>query len=202
MPPFFSIDIELKNDNQTESYFVDVYNLLFNSGFTYKNVMEWGFEGEMNYPEVLSWNIDRLQKGFRLGFKDHISKGYRQFFMSNPKFNYIRVITSFYGYPKISIIIPEVEIHDDYFVYKKEALDYLIEYCHKLWNSNLIRTIQAHSENGGLIDCERMESGEKPCAFPFAFIEEASFNANTLKDFELKSIKNGFFIKRASIDLN
>ncbi len=192
MPPYYDIAIELKYEPSSHNYYERVYQALFSSNFTYKEPYEFP---ELSWSEVLNWNIEKLHQKFKLGPRDHFSLDYRQFLMSHPHFKRIRVITSFRGVPTIRIIIPESEIFDDRFEFKRDSIDLLINYCTVIWKTGLFRTIQSFNSTGWLVKCEEMESGELPCAGPFAFIEHNSLsNIKSVSEHKVTSLENGYLL--------
>lgn len=197
MPPYFSIDFELKNDSKTKDYFENVYKCLFSLGFSFKSVFDWGCSSDLTWNDIQEWNIQKLLEGYTLGFTDDISLNYRQFFMEHPKFEYIRVMTMNNESPELAIIIPESEIFDENLKYKEDLIETLIEYCTYIWESGLVRTIQSHNENGNLVNCSDILSGEKPCAFPFAFIELDCLTPNQFEGVSISSLNNGYFLRKA-----
>ena len=198
MPSYFNISAEWEKIIKEESFLLSIYNSLFSNGFTFKSVLEWGCSGDLSINDIITWNQEKLNKRFRLGYSEDVSNDYRQFYLSHSLFDNIRVITDYSLH--ISIIVPEYDIYQDEYNptnlidnYNMNRIDALISLSESLWDTNLFVSIQTYPELGGNTPYKKLQKGELPSIEPFAILDEKTFRRGNYSKYHVEE-RNGSFL--------
>ena len=112
MPAYYSVFFTLEEFYpQLSLPLVSIYEALlsefkFGGEFRAKDI-ENGKSHQDQLKSIIAWNQKRIDKNFRLGFRQHRRHDYRQFLLMNSFYDHCRVITS---RKYISVIVPEYAV--------------------------------------------------------------------------------------------
>lgn len=136
------------------------------NGGDYRN--EWKNHDE--WECIISWNQERIDRNFRIGWTQNWKEDYQQFLLHHPLFKECRVITSS---SHISIIVPEYEITLPKFEYYEgiqsisiESIQLLKELSLSVWSTHAVNSIQTAPENGGYTSYKRIIESNLPFIEP------------------------------------
>ncbi|MCI9384664.1 MAG: hypothetical protein HFI24_10755 [Lachnospiraceae bacterium] len=86
MPAYFSITFELNKGRDAIDSFCKT---LIHSGLVFKSGY-WGFEND-SFDDIITWNQNRLDKNFQLGYTEHHSHDYKQMLFDYFNFSEVRL---------------------------------------------------------------------------------------------------------------
>jgi hypothetical protein len=89
MPPYYSIEITFAKDKIVDSFVEKIYNTIFESGFPFKS--GYWFAEHMTLKRIIKVNQDKLIKGFKLGFTQHVRHNYKQMLLDTILYSEMRV---------------------------------------------------------------------------------------------------------------
>lgn len=206
MPGYFSIVIQIKKDNKYNGLISDLTDALVSNGFIYDRP---DYDcGDNSLSDVIEYNNAKLKDDFELGYDEHFSHDFRQIYW---KFCSFSVVRQFYYNEKdmdwfeSHIIIPEhdfihyIESANGHPAFEPQAITALKSLAEALWRLSFIEAIQTELElTDGATTLRGLESGECPCAFPFAIIRSEYLNENHKHIFsKITSIdRNGLLLER------
>jgi hypothetical protein len=193
MPHYYSIDIEFTKDKITAGFVKKTYDAIFETGFPFKS--GYWFNEHMPLKNIIRVNQDKLKKGFRLGFRQHVKHNYKQILLDTDLFSEMRVFWAYYE-SKIclAIIVPEDDIlvkNTSYIpveengwtitdlgeYYKNSTLWEnkicpIIDMARNIWNTELPSMIQSGRElyHGGHFIME-LDEGGLLCINPFCMVK-------------------------------
>lgn len=166
MPSYLTLHIELDRAD-SPGLVRRVYDALAESGAPFRGVHAWGCDPDMPLEAIIAWNQARLDRGFQLGMRQHVSKDYRQVLLALPPFSQARVFLMLRGDGVgFHLIVPEAELDDA----GTAALDRL---ARALWFTLRPRSIQSSGEYGAATSHRALLGGAPPDAQLFAILSEA-----------------------------
>lgn len=206
MSAYFSIVIQIKKDNKYNDLISDLTDALISNGFIYDRP---DYDcGDNSLSDVIEYNNAKLKDDFELGYDEHFSHDFRQIYWKFRSFSEVR---QFYCNEKdmdwfeSHIIIPEhdfihyIESANGHPAFEPQAITALKSLAEALWGLSFIETIQTELElTDGATTLSGLESGECPCAFPFAIIRSEYLNEKHRHIFsKITSIdRNGLLLER------
>ena len=189
MPAYYSVFITLKEFYPNKHPpLISIYNAFLTNDFEFDGKYptkdkksgkdywsEW--EGYDEWESIISWNQERLNRNFKLGWTQHWKEGYQQFLLKHPLYSHCRVITSS---DNIMVIVPEKEITLPKFEWYKgnrsvssELIKPLKELSLSVWSTGVASSIQTVSELGYYIRYKKLVEGTLPSMCPFAIVDKS-----------------------------
>lgn len=194
MPAYFSLTFELNKGHGAIGSFCKA---LIHSGLVFKSGY-WGFEND-SFDDIITWNQDKLDKNFQLGYTEHHSHDYKQMLFDYFNFSEVRlfVMNSKKEHTfSFELIVPEYDLLDyiekndgTYSVVQKtERMEQLISVSKKMWLGTDILAVQTGWEDSNLPpSADEIAKGMKPQVEPFCIINSSSLKK---EQFSLMSILN------------
>lgn len=178
MPAYFSMTVQRRTAKVTYDYVEKIYSAVIESGFPFKS--GYWFHEDAGYDEIIAWNRKKLEQGFRLGYTEHVQNDYMQILFDAPAYKEMR---GFWMYGKkevaFNLIIPEYDlmIHEkdkeESWKVSEDRISPIRAIGAVMWNRGLADAIQTNFEmDGGYYNINKVLSGEKVMAHPFAVIPE------------------------------
>lgn len=100
MPAYYSVFITLEEFYPTRHLPLrSVYDAFLTNNFKFYTKYpaqdkESGKDYQNQWEGIISWNQERLNKNFELGWTQHWQENYQQFLLRHPLYSHCRVITS------------------------------------------------------------------------------------------------------------
>ena len=143
MSTYFCITFEYSKSQLTNHTVSDFYNNLINNGLSFKSGY-WGSE-KNTLEEIISWNQQKLNDDFQLGYTEHYTHDYKQVLFNFYGFSVARLfILNYKKYDHFSfeLIIPE----DDFLQVKLgskrkvirlyDRMEYVKRLIEKMWDTD------------------------------------------------------------------
>lgn len=201
MPTYFSITFELNKGQGAVGSFCKA---LIHSGPVFRSGY-WGFEND-SFDDIITWNQDKLNKNFQLGYTEHYSHDYKQMLFDYFNFSEVRLFVmnnkkkhTF----SFELIVPEYDLLDyieerdgTYSVEQKtERMEQLISVAKKMWIGTDILAVQTGWEHSNVPpSAGKIAKGIKPQTEPFCIINSSSFKKEPALTYEYIE-RNGVLIK-------
>lgn len=201
MPTYFSLTFELNKGQGAVGSFCKA---LIHSGPVFKSGY-WGFEND-SFDDIITWNQDKLDKNFQLGYTEHYSHDYKQMLFDYFNFSEVRlfVMNSKKKHTfSFELIVPEFDLLDyieerdgTYSVEQKtERMEQLISVAKKMWVGTDILAVQTGWEDSNVPpSAGEIAKGIKPQTEPFCIINSSSFKKEPALTHEYIE-RNGVLIK-------
>ena len=93
MPAYFSVEINFKSNIIYPNLVRDVYSTFFTNGFNFKSGYWYGENNSLE--EIVDWNQKLLEKGFELGYSQHVKHDYKQILLDTELFEEMRLFWMF-----------------------------------------------------------------------------------------------------------
>jgi hypothetical protein len=177
MPPYYSVCFGYRSRDVQPGFVARVYEAFFAAGLPFGGVVAWGCPADLTLEAIVSWNQERLERGFSIGFTEHVSLDYRQIYLGHPAHSPYRLLVSVEACQFV-LLVPESDVSDDdgwtLIASSVAPLEALAE---RIWRTGLFAAIQTHTEAGSAPTVAQLEAGSAPAAFPFAFLDDACRSA-------------------------
>ncbi len=199
MPAYFSMTLSFKNKRIKPNFVNDVYSQIINFGFNFKS--GYWFHQDVNLNEIIEWNQQLLEKGFKLGYTQHVKHDYMQILFETVFYSELRGFWMYSDKEVIfNLLVPEADILNceggRYFTDIK--IIPLKKLATKLWESNIVDAIQTSVElDLGYHSLSDILIGKNISINPFAILSENSFSCfsnNYFNGKHLLKINNGGLI--------
>lgn len=196
MPAYFSMVIQRSSNKTSHDYVEQIYSKIVESGYPFKSGF-W-FHSDATYDEIVKWNQNKLEQGFKLGFTEHGSNDYMQIIFEAPEFSQMR---GFWMYNKtdvtFNLLIPEYDILN--YEGGNKVLENKIAPIRaigiQMWEEGLADAIQTNIEfDCGYYSLNEILCGKNLMVHPFAIIHRnvvPKFNSSYFIGKKLESIGNG-----------
>lgn len=201
MPAYFSMTMQFEKKRVHPGFVKEVYSQIISCGFGFKS--GYWFHEEATLDEIIDWNQRLLEKGFTLGFTQHVKHDYMQILFTTEHYSEMR---GFWIHSSdevvFHIIVPESSILNCegglYFIESKVAP--VINLAIKLWESGIVDAIQTSLElDEGCFCLSDALTGKNVSVSPFAVLPEKAFEQFSDGYFSkmnlCKILKNGLFIE-------
>ena len=209
MPAYFSMTIHFEHKRIEPDFVREIYSQIMSNGFGFKSGF-W-FHRDANLDEIIKWNQKLLEKGFKLGFTQHVKHDYMQILFLTNHYSELR---GYWHYSDkevtFSLIVPEGDILNceggSFFL--KDKVMPLKKLAIKLWEQGMVDAIQTNVElEDGSYALSDILSGKDISANPYAILSEKAykkFSTDYFKQMKLNKIKNnGVIIETdGTIELN
>ncbi len=181
MPAYFSLTFELnKSHNAMKDFYENLIyaGLVFQSGYC-------GFENE-RFEDIITWNQNKLDENFELGYTEHHSHDYRQMLFHYVDFSEVRVFVMNDRTERtfsFDVIIPESDLlnytkdnEGRYSVQRNfERMERLKSVAKKMWVNSSVLAIQTGWECSDIPpSAEDIARGIQPQTEPFCIIQAVS----------------------------
>lgn len=182
MPAYFSLTFEL---NKSQDVIRTFCENLIHSGLVFK-CGYWGFEND-SFEDIITWNQNKLDKNFQLGYTEHHSHDYKQMLFDYFDFSEVRLFVMNNRKKRtfcFELIVPEDDLLDyleesegKYFMQRRpERMEQLKSVAKKMWVGTDILAIQTGWEGSEFPPAaEKIARGIKPQIEPFCIINSSSF---------------------------
>lgn len=188
MATYFCITFEYSKSGLTNHTVSDFYNNLINNGLSFKGGY-WGSE-KNTLEEIISWNQQKLNDDFQLGYTEHYTHDYKQVLFNFYGFSVARLfILNYKKYDHFSfeLIIPE----DDFLHVKRgrkrkvirlyDRMEYVKSLIEKMWDTDTFNYINTTWEStSGYSPVNDLKNNKEPIIQPYAVIPTELFR-DTLK---------------------
>lgn len=189
MPAYYSIFITLEEFHSTRHVpLTSVYSEFLDNDFEFggkypihdkvsgkDHLPQWKDDDE--WESIISWNQERLDKNFRLGWTQHWREGYQQFLLRHPFYSHCRVITSSNNImvivPEKAITLPEFEWYEGIKSVSCELIKPLKELSLSVWSTGVATSIQTVPELGNYISYKKLLEGTLPSMCPFTIVDNS-----------------------------
>lgn len=202
MPTYFDVTLLFKKERLKSNFVKNLYYKIISCGFEFKSGF-W-FHEDANFNEIIEWNQNLLEQGFKLGFTQHVKHDYMQILFESQIYSQLR---GFWTYSEkeisFSLIVPEYDIikeDENYIYFIKEKIDPLKKLAIHLWESNFVDAIYTSLELYGMHhSLYEVCNGIGISVTPFAIIGENNYKCFN-KDYfimnkKLKIDNNGILIE-------
>lgn len=201
MPAYFSLTFEL---NKGQGAIDSFCKALVHSGLVFKSGYR-GFEND-SFDDIITWNQDKLDKNFQLGYTEHHSQDYKQMLFDYFNFSEVRLFVMnskkehTFSY---ELIVPEYDLLNyikendgTYSVEQKtERMQQLISVAKKMWVCTDILAVQTGWEGSNVPpSADEIAKGIKPQMEPFCIINSSSFKKELILTYEYIE-RNGILIE-------
>jgi hypothetical protein len=205
MPAYFSLTFGYRAATIPPDFVARTYESFFQSGFPFKCVYAWGCPADMPLPAIIEWNQRRLERGFELGFTQHVSHDYRQLLLSHPAYRecrlFILALTR-----QFVLIVPEADVFKDEgsAIAMPEQVAPLESLARSVWPSELFAAVQTNNEIGSAPSVQRLDDGKPASVLPFALLDArcAARQAFDAKLTRLEPVVGGGTFIRSEHSLN
>lgn len=182
MPAYFSLAFEL---NKSQDVIRTFCENLIHSGLVFKSGY-WGFEND-SFEDIITWNQNKLDKNFQLGYAEHHSHDYMQMLFDYFDFSEVRLFVMNNRKKHtfcFELIVPEDDLLDyiednegKYFVQRNfERMEQLKSVAKRMWVSTDILAIQTGWEGSDFPpSVEKIAGGIEPQIEPFCIINSSLF---------------------------
>ena len=185
MPAYFSMTLQFENERIKPDFVRRVYSEIISCGYDFKSGF-W-FHQNANLNEIIEWNQNLLEQGFKLGYTQHVKHDYMQILFASEIYSELR---GFWMYSDeeiaFDLIIPEGDILNceggNAFVDNKVVP--IKELAVKLWEASVVDAIQTSLElDNGYHPLNKVFAGVNIAVNPFAIVKEEVY----------KKFPEGFF---------
>ena len=192
MPTYFNMTLQFEKNRLKPDFVKELYFKIISCGFEFKSGY-WVHENA-SLDEIIAWNQDLLEKGFNLGFTQHVKHDYMQILFKSEAYSELR---GFWMYRDSSIdfnlIIPEYDILNRMGgeAFTQSKVTPVKELAKEIWESGIPDAIQTCVEcDYGYYSINQIYSGVNISINPFAILK---------KDVHKKFPKGFFCDKTASL---
>lgn len=201
MPAYFSMTIQMRAEQLTNSYVMQMYSSIIEFGYSFKG--GYWFHEDATYAEIVDWNQRKLDQGFRLGDTEHGSHDYMHILFDAKEYEVMRGFWMYMGDEvAFELIVPECEVlnFEGGWAIRQDKIEPLQKLGVHIWGKGLADAIQTSFEgDGGCYNLVHVLKQEKIMIHPFAIISAdiaAGFDSQNFEGKVLSEIGNdGIFIK-------
>lgn len=186
MPAYFSMNIQFRRKELYPGFVHDFYEHLDHAGLKFHSGY---WEGKRDsYEQITTWNQERLEQDFVLGYSQHVKHDYRQIVYSDKRFTEIR---GFWlnRYPErdcfcYEIIIPDEDVipteEKDTLRFDQDKIEYLLDIAKKIALFPSVEAIQTALELDVVSSLTELEKENDPCTRPFAIVKGNVFSDGSI----------------------